>query len=263
MIVASDPDDRKELTRLVRDELRQRGKLSGEAHTTITVSAQKDVGTGRLANRYARGDMIGYRTGSADLGIADHSEATVLRVDPSTNRLTVATLDGNEVSYNPALTRKMTQQSNVFRAESRDVTVGDRIRFTRGSPYQKARAGDFATIEQIGADKTLTIRRDNGRSLQLPPGQSKGLDHGYAVEGIRQASVQRVLISRDESQIGTQAKAMKNLSGNTHDVTVFSSAGQDPAGRGKQTLKKHGTPKIGVSMGRAAVIDTDGIGIGR
>ena len=57
---------------------------------------------------------------------------------------------------------------------------------------------------------------------------------------------------------------MKNLSGNTHDVTVFSSAGQNPAlGRGKQTLQKHGTPKIGVSMGRAAVIDTDGIGIGR
>jgi len=262
VIVASNHEDRVELTRLVRDELRQQGKLHGETHTVL-ISTPQDVGTGRLAARYAPGDTIRYRNGSAELGIANHSEATVLRVEASANRLTVATRDGGEVSYNPALTSKMTDQSSVFRTEERDVAIGDRIRFSKGESGYPVRAGEFAAIERVDSNNMLTLRRDNGKTIQLDAKQTKTLDHAYVVENLQQATAQRVIIVGDEGQLAAHPK---NLSLRTQDVAVFSSPAIDGAVPkiGKQPFETLGISKSETfSAGKAPAVNFEGFGMGR
>lgn len=263
-IVANSPEERHEVTRLVRDELRQRGTLRGETHT-LTVSAKKELGTRRLAIRYDPGDTIRYRKGNPDLGVTDNSEVTVLRVDPRANQITIARRDGSEVSYNPALTRRMTEQSNVFRVEARDIAVGDRVRFTGVVPVSSVRSGEFATIEQIGDNDRITLRRDNGRTVELSAEQSKGLDYGYAVESIRQASAQRVLISSNENGLMMRGNAMTGLSIRTHDVAVFSTPENTEMPKiGKELLKAHAISATGKLPGASvAAVDFEGFGIGR
>src|SRR5579883_1799727 len=129
VVVAPDAAERREVTSLIRDELRRQGRLSLESHA-LPVWVEQHFGNPRLAANYAAGDQIHYKVGSPEHGIVDKSTATVLAVDPKANRLTVAMRDGNEASYNPALLKQLTLQSHVFREEVREISEGERIRLT-------------------------------------------------------------------------------------------------------------------------------------
>jgi len=174
------------------------------------------------------GDRIYYRTGNpAEFGIADNSDAKVLSVDPHTNTLTIRTLDGSEVSYNPALTRKMTGQSTVYREEQRDLAVGERIRLTAADREQHIRSGDFAAVERIGEDNTLSVRLDNGKSAELDPEQAMHVEYGYVVEAVPQGSVDRVLISGEASELALHGQDLARLSPSTRDLAVYTSDNLD------------------------------------
>jgi hypothetical protein len=150
-----------------RNELRQQGWLAAESRV-ISILVKQDFGNPRVAAKYAPGDEIHYKAGSpAEHGIADNSAATVLSVDARANTFTVATRDGNEVYYNPALLKRQTAQSTVYREEQREVAAGERIRFTDSDRNSPIRSGDFATVERIGENSTLSVRVDNGTSVEL------------------------------------------------------------------------------------------------
>jgi conjugative relaxase-like TrwC/TraI family protein len=103
VVIAPDPAERRELTQLIRDELRQQGRLTSESpsHSILVEQEFSDL---RLAANYSPDDQIHYKAGSpVEHGISDKSIATVLSVDAHANMLTVASRDGNEASYNPAL----------------------------------------------------------------------------------------------------------------------------------------------------------------
>ena len=111
VVIAPDPAERRELTQLIRDELRTQGRLAIESQPH-SILVEQDFGNPRLAANYAPGDQIHYKAGSpSEHGIADNSAAAVLSVDVHANTLTIATRDGNEASYNPALLRKQTDKA--------------------------------------------------------------------------------------------------------------------------------------------------------
>jgi len=60
VIVAPDADERRELTYLIRDELRQQGRLAAE-NRTVPILVEQKFGNPRLAVNYAPGDEIHYR----------------------------------------------------------------------------------------------------------------------------------------------------------------------------------------------------------
>jgi hypothetical protein len=88
VVVAPDSAERKELTSLIRDEVRQQGRLSSESHA-LPVWVEQHFGNPRLAANYIAGDQIHYKAGSLEYGIVDNGTATVLSVDTKANRLTV------------------------------------------------------------------------------------------------------------------------------------------------------------------------------
>jgi hypothetical protein len=229
------------------------------------------LGNPRLAANYSSGDQIHYRAGSpAEHGIANNSTATVLSIDTRTNTLTVATRDANEVSYNPALVKKQTGESTVYREEHRDFAVGERIIFTESDREAHTRSGDFGTVARIADDHAFSVRLDNGKSVELTPAQSKHIEYGYAVESPTRAAVDRVLVSGDASQLAQQEKMFAQLSSNTRDLALYTSNSRDLALDKAVPRAEVGLAQNAIAPGTSSVpvpsgptIEMDGFGIGR
>jgi len=223
VVVAPDAVERKDLTQLIRDEQRHRGRLSTESHV-LPVWVQQDFGNPRLAANYAAGDHIHYKSGSLEQGIAENSAVTVLSVDANGNHLTVGMRDGSEVSYNPALLKGLTDQSRVFREDSREISEGERVRFTATAQEFHIRKGDFATVERIGEDRSLMVRSDHGRLITLTYTEPRHIDYGYTADRMPQHSVDRVIVSGEAPQIAQIDFA--RLSGQTRDLELYTSHNQ-------------------------------------
>ena len=223
IVTAPDPVERRELTQLIRDELRTRGRLALESHPH-SILVEQNFGNPRLAANYAPGDQIYYKAGSpAEHGISDNSNAVVLSVDAQANTLTVATRDGNEASYNPALLKKQTGQGTVYREEQRDLAVGERITFTTTDREAHIRSGDFAAVEKIGEDRMLGVRLDNGKAIELTPEQARHIDYGYALEAPPRAAVDRLLVTGDAPQLAEQQETFARFSPQLRDLAIYTS----------------------------------------
>ncbi|RZU34613.1 MobF family relaxase [Edaphobacter modestus] len=223
VIVAPDANERRDLTDLIRADLREQGRLSGD-NRTMPILVEQDFGNPRLATNYTPGDEIHYKTGSPEKhSIAANSSATVLSVDARSNTLTVETSTGHEASYNPALLKQQTKQSTVYREEERDLAAGDRIQFTAPDRENRIRSGDFATIDRIAEDNALSVRLDNGKTVELNPEKARHIDYGYTVERAKNLSADRVLLTGESGQLAEQQAALTKLNPNIRDFAIYTS----------------------------------------
>ncbi|MBB5342021.1 MobF family relaxase [Tunturiibacter gelidoferens] len=222
VIVVADPADRRELTQLIRDDLHAQGRLTESR--SVSVLVEQEFGNPRLAANYSPGDEIHYKKGSPEEhGIIHNSTATVIAVDISKNLLTVETRSGEQASYNPALLKQQTGQSTVYRAEERDLAVGDRIQFTVPDLENRIHSGDLATVERMGEDNALSVRLDNGKDIELSPEKARHIEHGYSVETAKYISADRVLITGESSQLAEQQVAFTKLNPNIHELAIYTS----------------------------------------
>jgi hypothetical protein len=258
VVVAPDAAERRELTQLIRDELRQQGRLSLESHT-VSVWVEQNFGNPRLAANYAAGDRIQYKAGSLEHGIVDNSTATVLAVDTRANRLTVAMRDGNEVSYDPALVKGLTLQSHVFRKETRDISEGERIRFTATALDFHFRKDDFATVERISEGRSLTIRSDQGKSVVLSEEQSRNIDYGYAADRMPHRGVDHVIVSGEAPQLAAMQKDFARLAGRTRDLAIYTSDGRGLAKEKSILGTEVAAPALRSGMNPSSVVATSEI----
>jgi conjugative relaxase-like TrwC/TraI family protein len=108
VVVAPDAAERRELTQLIRADLRSNGRLASDEHS-VPVLVEQKFPNPRFAGNYRPGDEIHFRTGSPALeGIPHNSVAHILEVDAGRNTLTIETADGGQVTYNPAQLRSQT-----------------------------------------------------------------------------------------------------------------------------------------------------------
>lgn len=258
VIVAPDAAERRELTQLIRSGLQAQGRLSAESRS-VPVLVERDLGNPRLAANYAPDDRINYRKGSPEEhGIADNSSAIVVSVDARSNLLTVETREGDRVSYNPALLKQQTDRSTVYTEESRELAQGERIQFNAANPELRIRAGSLATVEKFGEDNAITVRLDNGKTVELDGEQSRYIDYGYAVETAQQASVDRILVTGNSNQIAEQQEALTHLSPHLRDLAIYTS---DHSGLAVPQIASSASIKP-ISVPALPEIELEGMGIG-
>ncbi len=258
LIVAPDAAERRELAQLIRSELQAQGRLSADSHS-VPVLIERDLGNPRLAANYAPDDRINYRKGSPEeYGIADNSSAIVVSVDARSNLLTVETREGDRVSYNPALLKQQTDRSTVYTEGSRELAQGERIQFNTANPDLRIRAGSLATVEKFGEDNAITVRLDNGKTVELDGEQSRYIDYGYAVETAQQASVDRILITGNSNQIAEQQEALTHLSPHLRDLAIYAS---DDSGQVLQQIASSASSKP-ISVPALPEIELEGMSIG-
>lgn len=258
LIVAPDAAERRELAQLIRSELQAQGRLSADSRS-VPVLIERDLGNPRLAANYAPDDRINYRKGSPEeYGIADNSNAIVVSVDACSNLLTVETREGDRVSYNPALLKQQTDRSTVYTEASRELGRGERIQFNTAYPELRIRAGSLATVEKFGEDNAITVRLDNGKTVELDGEQSRYIDYGYAVETAQQASVNRILVTGNSNQIAEQQEALTHLSPHLRDLVIYTS---DDSGQVLQQIASSASSKP-ISVSALPEIELEGMGIG-
>jgi hypothetical protein len=138
---------------------------------------------------------VQYIRGSEQLGLEKHSYATVVATDPANNRVTVARADGQQVAYDPQRLRGV----NVYTSLPREFSTGDRIQFTHNSKDLDVHNRDRGRIEAISNDNRLTVKMDDGRTVNFDPARMRHFDHGYAVTSHSSQSLteNRVLVNMD------------------------------------------------------------------
>ena len=129
-----------------------------------------------------------------------------------------------EVSYNPAQHRAETMKAMVERHESRDFAVGERIQFTAPDKALGVRSGDLGSIESITGHRSIAVRLDNGKTVDLNAKTSRAIDYGYAVDGSKAVSADRVLVSvAIAPQLTGESKIFQSLYAAKHDAAIYTS----------------------------------------
>ncbi len=223
VIVAPDQAERRELTQLIRADLRNQGVLTSESRT-VPILIDRELSNRKIATNYAPGDIIQYRAGDSAHGIASNSAATVIATDAKKNVLTIQTADGSQVAYNPAHLKSQTQQSIVYRKESRELATGDRIQLTAPNKEQGIRTRDFGTVSAVADNNALSVRLDNGKTVELDPTRAKHIEHGYAVDGQKAVYAERVLVSIEGAgHIAREDPLYKAVSRVSQNTTIYAS----------------------------------------
>jgi len=220
VIVAPDRAERQELTQLLRAELKSSGALAPEDHSLWVSTMRPEAGF--TAANYQREDLIIFKKGIEGHGISDGASGIVTGVDARRNLLTVQKSDGEEVSYNPARFRAETMKTTVQRDERRDFAVGERIQFTAPDKALGVRSGDLGTIERIADNRSIAVRLDNGKTVDLDPKTPRPIDYGYAVDGSKAVSADRVLVSvATAPQLTGESKIFQALSAARQDAAIY------------------------------------------
>lgn len=224
IVLAPDRVERRELTDLIRADLYAQGKLSSEARA-LPVLVEKELANPKLAANYSPGDKIHYRSGSPRIeGIMNNSEATVLATDARRNILTIETDERNTVSYNPIYLKQQTRESKVYTEDVREIAIGERIQLTVPDKDRNLRRGDLATVEKIGGNNALTVRMDDGRTVELDQHQARHIEYGYAVDGQRRISADRVIATGET----LETKDLTAVPYKNRDIALYTSDGSVP-----------------------------------
>jgi conjugative relaxase-like TrwC/TraI family protein len=221
IVVAPDRTERQELNQLIRADLQAQGRLSSDSRS-FTVAVEKTLSNPRLAEQYTPGDRIEFRQGSQNEGIVNNSAVVVLAIDFKSNQLTVQTSAGDEITYNPHLTKAMTSQSTVYRFEQREIAVGERIHVNEGNSTLGIRKGEFGTVTAISDANDLEMRLDRGTIVHLNEEQARRIDHGYAVQNLKSGAPQRILVSHEA---GSDQRESNSLARNAREVNIYTSQG--------------------------------------
>jgi hypothetical protein len=148
--------------------------------------------------------------------------------------------------------------------------VGERIQFTASDSEAHIRSGSFATVERIGQDNALSVRLDNGKSVELGADMARHIEYGYAVENAPHAALDRVLVSGDASQLAQQQEMLASLSPYIHDLAIYTDDSRELAvERAMPGAKIAPLSQDGLTPGRGNLsapsmpeIELEGFGIG-
>jgi conjugative relaxase-like TrwC/TraI family protein len=200
LVVSPDNESRRELNLLIHQQMQERGAVQEQEHTLKVLEARQEMtGPDRAwAGQYERGDVVRYSRGSKAVGIEAGEYATVAKVEPKQNLITVERESGEQTSYDP----RRLQGVTLYREAERDFSEGDRVQFTAPSKELHVANRQLGTIENIGEDGELAIRTDSGRVVQFNIEEHPHLDYGYAMtsHSAQGQTADRVLIHVDTEQ---------------------------------------------------------------
>jgi ATP-dependent exoDNAse (exonuclease V) alpha subunit len=179
----------------VRDELLLAGK-----GVEINIVSRKDLTRpqARSSLSYTAGDRVQALKSYPSLGLKAGDVAKV--VDTSPGKVTLAHANGSQAVWRPAIETSMA----VFKAEAREMSVGDRVRVTANDHSVGLINGDQATIGAIDKSRqTLLLHMNGGRSLEVSYGKPVHLDYAYCstVHAAQGATATRVLIDADTTSV--------------------------------------------------------------
>lgn len=221
VVIAPNATERRELIQLIRADRQAQARVAAESRS-VPVLIEQHIGNPKVAANYSPGDQIHYRTGSPErYGLPHNGSARVITAEPKKNMLIVETNVGERVAYDPSQLRVQTAQSRVYREETREIAVGDRIRLTMPDRNLRVRSGDFATVERLGRDNSVSIRLDSGKNVELTSEKAKYIEYGYSVDAGQRIAADRILVTAES----IDAKTLAAIALKARDLAIYTADG--------------------------------------
>jgi conjugative relaxase-like TrwC/TraI family protein len=163
----------------IRNELISAGILNSENSITINALEAKQLSKldALIATNYEPGDVMFAHKMQGDIKSGD--EVRVLEVNQETNQILI----GYENSKGESKERwidaeKAAEAYNLYGETERELTVGDKIAFTRNDGELKN--GEQAIITDIDSQKgVITVDKD-GQDIKIDIKEYRNIDYGYA-----------------------------------------------------------------------------------
>jgi ATP-dependent exoDNAse (exonuclease V) alpha subunit len=181
--VVPDHDSRRVLNAAIHQRLIEQGDVQAKEHALPVLVMRQDLtGPDRAwAGNYEPGNVVRFTADAPTHGLKSGDYATVTRVDAKANTVTIEA-GGREMTYNP----KRLNGVSVFTREERQLSVGDRVRFTQPFSEKRVANGEFGTVATIERG-TIRVRLDSeakgegkGRSVGFALKDYGHIDYGYA-----------------------------------------------------------------------------------
>jgi conjugative relaxase-like TrwC/TraI family protein len=226
IIVSPDNASRRAINQAVREELQARGALEMAERPVRVLTPRSDMtGADRAwADRYQPGDILHYTRGSKEIGIKAGSYARVIATNSSDNVLTVQTVDGRRVQYDPSRLRGI----SAYTETQRLFAAGDRIQWTAPNRELGIANRDLGTIQKIAEDGRIAMLMDGSKEglITFEPSEMRHFDHGYAVTSYSSQGLtaKRVLVNIDTKMhpdLIDRRLAYVSISRGSHDARIY------------------------------------------
>ncbi len=202
----------------INENVRQRLGLAGTG-LAVTVLERRDLTQAQLKSSlsYQAGDLIEAQAHYDSLGLTKGQMASM--VEAGAGRVSLQREDGACVEWRPALMSKVA----VYRPASRELAVGDRVRFTANHYARGYLNGDRGRVVAIDG-AVLTVDKTDGQQVTLDASQPLQLDHGYCttVHSAQGQTCDRVLIDADvKSAMANEALYYVAISRARDEVSIY------------------------------------------
>ncbi len=199
LLVAELRVDRADLNQMVRDRLRENGKIDFAGIPIETLTA-KDCTKAelKLAQSYERGDVVEFGRAYKLLDVKKGEALEVASVDTKRNRVILQRKDESTVEWDPARLSRV----QAFTTEASELANGDTIAWTKNDHGNDRRNGELATVTAVDREaKTVTVKLASGEDQKLDAGKRQHLDHAHAVTIYRSQgrTTDHVIIAGDVS----------------------------------------------------------------
>lgn len=223
-VITPGHDDRALANTLIREQLKQEGILKNNDTSVpvLTAASLTQVERSHITN-FNVGDILRFgKRESNQIKSGDYLAITEINQDQSLIKLKCD--DGREVAWQvPKFDKNRLSKVEVFKKESRDIQVGDVIRWSRSDKEHGLLSSEAAKIINIVKNK-VTVELANKELVTLDANDPKHQhwDHGYAstVYAV-QGKTKDIVLAHLESfrqNLTTQAAFLVSL---TRSVNIF------------------------------------------
>jgi conjugative relaxase-like TrwC/TraI family protein len=160
LILAGTNRERRDLTQQIRTALQAEDAI-GQNHLALTGLRTKDMtmAQAQYVHSYEIGDVVVPHQNYKKQQLEKNQQYRVVDKDRASNRLTLASADGNEFAIDPAHCLK----KSVYQAQDIEVAVGDRLRWSRNDTSAGIRNGQ--TFKVLGfEDQQTQIEYADGKT---------------------------------------------------------------------------------------------------
>lgn len=174
LIITALNADRQAINGGVRQALKEDGVIAGPAREAeVLVNRALTKAQASHVETYRDGDVVRFGRDYKSLGVTSGQYARVTSVEAHRGVVQLET-DAGAIEWRPPKQSKV----EVYRAETRELQTGDKIRFTRNDKDRGLNNGDVAYVKAIDGHKAIV--QVKGKTTTLDLRQTKHWDYAYA-----------------------------------------------------------------------------------
>ena len=204
----------------INDMVRQQLGLAGNG-LMVTILERQDLTQAQLKSSlsYSAGDLVQMQRHYDSIGLRRGDLARVVTAEPGC--ITLHREDGVQVAWRPTAMPHVA----VFQAAVRELSTGDRVRFTANNYGHQVINGDIGTVKAVERDGSrLHIEKADGSLVALDINAPLYLDHGYCttVHAAQGQTCERVLVDADiKSAMASESLYYVAISRARSEVAIY------------------------------------------